>query len=351
MKLKNTLIVLWNTFCIKVGVKRSAKGGNMATATWHQKERGRDAESPKEIPASGWKDTLMRVKDEVKHDRVSMVSAAMAYYALFAFVPALTSVVLIYAWVSDPAEISNHLSKLAQFLPAELMETMNSQLGALASKASSKLGAGAIFSLLVSIWSASKGSKAFIEATNIIYEEEDRRGFFKLNGLALGMTALGAVLSIIAMGVIVGIPAITSLFNLGDTIEVVATICSWLVLLAIFAFFLSFAYRYGPDRDHAKWKWVSWGAVIASVLWAIVSALFSWYAKEFGNFNKTYGSLGAIIVLMTWFYLTSFVVLLGAEINAELEHQTKKDTTKGPEKPMGQRGATMADTVGRAAKA
>jgi membrane protein len=321
----------------------------MATATW-ENHRGRNASSPKEIPAKGWKDTLMRVKEELKHDRISMVSAAMAYYALFAFVPALTSVVLIYAWVSDPSEIAGHIAKAKQVMPAEIMDTVNVQLQGLASKASSKLGFGAIFSVLLSLYAASKGTKAAIEAMNIIYEEEDQRGFFKLNGLAVGMTLLAAVLAILAMGVIVGIPAITSLFNFGDTFEMLATAGSWVVLLAIFSFFLSFLYRFGPDRQNAKWKWVSVGAITAAVLWAVVSALFSWYAKEFGNFNKTYGSLAAVIVLMTWFFLSSYVILLGGEINAELEHQTKRDSTTGTEKPLGTRGAKMADEVGASAE-
>lgn len=322
------------------------QGGTMATATWQ--DRGRHAESPKEIPKSGWKDTLLRVKDQLTHDRVSMVSAAMAYYALFALVPALSSVVLIYAWVSDPSEISAHLAKASDVLPAELMDTLNTQLGALSSKASSKLGFGAIFSLLIATWSASKGAKAIMEALNMIYEEEDERSFIRQNLLAISMTLLGAVLAIVAMGVIVGIPAVTSFFNFGDKIEIIATAASWVILLAIFSFYLSFIYRFGPHRQKAQWKWVSWGAVMASVMWAIVSALFSWYAKEFGNFNKTYGSLGAVIVLMTWFYLSSYVILIGAEVNAELEHQTKKDTTTGAEKPMGERGARMADTIGEA---
>jgi membrane protein len=269
------------------------------------------------------KNTLMRVKKETTHDRVSMISAAMAYYCLFALVPALTSIVLIYAWVSDPAEISNHIAKASQFLPVELMEILNTQLGSLASKTPSKLGVGAILSLLISIYSASKGSSAIIEGMNMIYAKEEKRGFLKLNALALGMTFLGAVLSILAIGVIVGIPAVTSFLDLGKTFELVATVSSWVILLGIFSFFLSFAYHFGPNRTQTKWKWITWGAVIASLLWAIVSALFSWYAKEFGNFNKTYGSLGAIIVLMTWFYLTSFIILLGGEINADLEQKKR----------------------------
>lgn len=326
----------------------------MATATWHHHKdkprdnsRGRNADSPTEIPKAGWKDTLMRVKAGISDDHISMVSAAMAYYALFALVPAISAIVLMYAWVSDPAEITQHVEKAGQFIPAELQEILKTQLGSLASKASSSLGFGAIFSLLLALWGASKVSKAIMEAMNIIYEEDDKRGFFKKNLLAIGMTLVAVVLAILAMGVIVVIPAITNMFNFGPAIEIGATAASWVVLLGLFSFFLSFAYRFGPDRQKAKWKWVSTGAIIAAVLWAIVSALFSWYAKEFGNFNKTYGSLGAMIVLMTWFYLSSFVILLGGEINAELEHQTKKDSTTGGEKPMGTRGARMADTLGQ----
>lgn len=317
----------------------------MSSTTWGH-NRGRDAKSPTEIPASGWKDTLMRVKNEVKTDRLSMVSAAMAYYILFAFVPAITSTVLIYAWVSDPKEIAGHLDKVSPFIPQEIQTMLNEQLGNLSSTAPTALGVSAIVALAIALWSASKGSKAIMDAMNIIYDQEEKRGFIKLNLMALGMTLLGAVIGVLAIGAIIVVPVVINLFNLGGTTEIIATAVSWFALLALFTFYLSFTYRFAPSRDKAKWKWVSWGSVIAAVLFAAASALFSWYAKEFGNFNKTYGSLGAIIVLMMWFYISSFVVLLGGEINAELEHQTMRDTTKGSEKPMGSRGATMADTVG-----
>lgn len=315
----------------------------MATATWN---RGREAKSPREIPATGWKDILMRVKKEIKEDRLSIVSAAMAYFALFALVPAITSIILIYAWISDPSEIAQHFSKLSNVLPAEMQKIISGQLISLASKASSSLGAGAIFSLLVSLWSAAKGSKALMEALNIIYDENDERGFFKQNIIAIALTFFWAILSIVAIGVVVGIPAIVSQFEFGKLIESAVASGSWIILLVLYAVFLQVAYRYGPHRTQAKWKWVSTGAIIASVLWALASLLFSWYATKFGNFNKTYGSLGAVVVMMLWFYITSFVILIGGEINAELEHQTKKDTTVGNNKPMGQRGARMADTLG-----
>lgn len=320
----------------------------MTSTTWQH--HGREADSPREVPAAGWKDVLVRVKKEVKDDKISMLSAAMAYYALFAFVPAISSIVLIYAWVSDPAEITQHISKASQFIPGEMKTILNSQLGTLASQASSSLGLGAIVSVLLALYGASRGSKSIMESLNIIYDEEDKRGFFKFMSMAMGITLLGVLLAILALGVIVIIPVITNILNLGARVDMLMTVVSWVVLLGLFSFFLSFTYRFGPDREKAKWRWVSWGAVIASLLWVIVSGLFSWYAKEFGNFNKTYGSLGAMIVLMTWFYLSSFVILLGAEINAELEHQTKKDSTSGKEKPMGTRGAAMADTLGNSSQ-
>lgn len=319
----------------------------MATTTWHN--RGREADSPREMTAPGWKDTLLRVKSEIKDDKLSLISAAMAYYALFAFVPAITSMILIYAWISDPNQISQQLDQASRFLPGEVQDILKSQLTTLASKPQEALGLGAIGALLFSLWSASKGSKAIMEAMNIIYDEVDKRGFFKLNSVALLLTLIGACLSVLAIGVIVGIPAIASQFNIPSALQVGVTVISWIILLFLFSFFLAVIYRYAPHRNGPKWRWVSWGAAFSAVLWAIVSALFSWYATEFGNFNKTYGSLGAVIVLMTWFYLTSFVILIGGEINAELEHQTKKDTTKGSPRPMGSRGARMADTIGKSA--
>lgn len=311
-------------------------------------ERGREATTPKDMPAKGWKDTLLRVKDEVSEDRLSMISAAMAYYALFAFIPALSSVVLIYAWVSDPAQISEHLSQVSHILPAEIQQMLTEQLGTLSSAPSTKLGFSALFSLLLTLYSASKGSLATMDALNIIYDEKEERGFIKQNLMAVGMTFVAALIGIMAIAAIVIIPAVAKFIGWPEGLQFAVSAASWVVLLALFSFFLAVIYRFGPNRQKPQWKWVSVGAVVASVGFVVASALFSWYASEFGNFNKTYGSMGAVIVLMMWFYISSFVILLGGEINAELEHQTMKDTTTGAPKPLGNRGATMADTVGEA---
>ena len=320
----------------------------MGTTTWHSSHRGRNAATPSAIPAKGWKDILIRVKDGISNDRISMISAAMSYYALLAFVPAITSFVLMYAWVNDPAEISQQLSQVGSFMPAEMMKMLNAQLTGLASKASSTLGLGAIMTLLFSLWSSSKACKAFMDGMNMIHEEKETRKFFKLNFTAITLTFLGVLIGLVALGIVAVMPPILDAINFGQAFNTMATGASWLVLLGLFSLYLSVIYRYAPDRKEPKWVWVSRGAMIAAVLWAGASLLFSWYAGNFGNFNKTYGSLGAVIILMTWFFISSFVILLGAEVNAELEHQTTKDTTKGAPKPMGERGAKMADTIGKA---
>ncbi len=316
----------------------------------NEADRGRHAETPGEIPAKGWKDTLVRVKKDIGEDRVSMLAASMSYYALLAAVPALTSLVLLYAWFSNPADISRHMSEIARFLPKEAHEIITGQLTALSSKAPTTLGLSAIGTLLFSLWSASKGSTSCIEAMNIIYGEKECRGFVKRTAMAIGFTLLGTILSLIAIVVVVAMPAITGAFNFGPMFEMAGTAAGWVLLLSIFSFYLSCLYRFGPCRQNAQWKWVSRGSIIASVLWALTSALFSWYASNFGDFNKTYGSLGAVVVLMTWFWISSYIILLGGEINSELEHQTKKDTTTGSAKPMGTRGAKMADSVGPSAE-
>lgn len=334
----------------------------MGTTFWHHTkdheprkekstaDRGRNADKPSEIPAKGWKDTLMRVKKEINNDKVSMLAASMSYYALLACVPAMTSLVLLYAWFSDPAEISRHIAELSRFLPAEAEKILRDQLVALSSKAPTTLGLSAIGTLLFSLWSASKGSTSVIEAMNIIYGEKECRGFVKRTLMALGMTLLGTILSLVAIVVVVAMPAITGAFNFGPMFETLGSIAGWIVLLFLFSFYLSSVYRFGPCRQKAKWQWVSRGSFIASVLWAATSLLFSWYASNFADFNKTYGSLGAVVVLMTWFWISSYIILLGGEINSELERQTTKDTTTGRPRPLGARAAHAADTVGPSAE-
>jgi membrane protein len=206
---------------------------------------------------------------------------------------------------------------------------------------------GVAVGLLLALWSAAKGMGALLTSLDIVYDESETRGFVKFNATALLMT-LGAILFVlISLSLIAALPALLGHLGLPESIQSLLAWLRWPLLAVAVVLGLAVLYRYGPDRQNPKWSWVSWGAVIATVLWLAASALFSFYASNFGNYNETYGSMGAVIILMMWFFISAYVVLLGAEINAEMEHQTEQDTTTGAPRKRGEREAHVADTVGR----
>lgn len=311
-----------------------------------EKGRGREADTPREIPARGWKDILWRTYEEFGKDRVMSVAAGITYYALLAVFPAIAALVSIYGLFADPGTIQGHLNALSGVLPEGALQIIGEQVSRIASQGGGALGFGFIFGLVLSIWSANAGMKAVFDALNIVNDEEEKRSFIKLNLISLTFT-LGAILFIlIALGSIVVLPIVLNFIGLGSRAEWLLSIARWPVLLIGIVLGLSVIYRFGPSRDKAEWRWITPGGIVAAVLWLSVSMLFSWYVSNFGSYNETYGSLGAVIGFMTWIWISSVVVLLGAEINAEIEHQTVKDTTEGFSQPMGGRGARMADTVG-----
>jgi membrane protein len=308
--------------------------------------RGRHADKPTEIPSRGWKDILWRTYEEFGKDRVMSVAAGVTYYALLAVFPAIAALVSIYGLFADPATIQDHLNALSGVLPGGALDIIREQVTRIASQGGGALGFGFIFGLVLSLWSANAGMKAVFDALNIVYDEEEKRSFIKLNLMSLTFT-LGAILFIlVAIGGIIVLPILLDFIGLGSGTEWLLAIARWPVLLIGVVFGLSLIYRYGPSRDKAQWRWVTSGGIVAAVLWIAVSMLFSWYVANFGSYNETYGSLGAVIGFMTWIWLSTTVVLLGAEVNAEVEHQTVKDTTEGAHQPLGSRGAAMADTVG-----
>jgi membrane protein len=218
----------------------------------------------------------------------------------------------------------------------------------IASAGEGTLGLSFIIGLAVSLWSANAGMKAIFDALNIVYDEDEKRSFVKLNLESLTFTLAAVGFILLALAGIVVLPVVLEVVGFSSGVEWLLAIARWPVLLAVVIAGLAVLYRYGPSRDKAEWKWVTSGGIVAAVLWLVVSMLFAWYVANIGSYNETYGSLGAVIGFMTWVWISSIIVLLGAEINAEMEHQTAKDTTEGPEKPMGGRGATMADTLGAA---
>ncbi|MBB3017264.1 membrane protein [Microvirga lupini] len=312
----------------------------------NEKGRGRSADTPTEIPSKGWKDILWRTYEEFGKDRVMSVAAGVTYYALLAIFPAIAALVSLYGLFADPVSLQDNLNTLSGVLPGGALDIIREQVTRIASQGGGALGLSFIIGLVISLWSANAGMKAVFDALNIVYDEEEKRSFIKLNAMSLSFT-LGAIVFIIlsVTGIIV-LPIVLDFIGLGSSLEWLLSLARWPILLLVVVFGLSLIYRYGPSRDKAEWKWVTPGGIIAAVLWLAVSMLFSWYVANFGSYNETYGSLGAVIGFMTWIWISSVVVLLGAEINAEMEHQTAKDTTEGTHQPMGVRGAQMADTIG-----
>jgi membrane protein len=306
---------------------------------------GHEADEPQDIPRRGWKQVIMRVGTRISRDNVSIIAAGVAFYAFLAIPSALTALVALYGLAFDPQDVQRQIASLNGAMPGEAVQLISQQLQTVTSQPKSTLGIGLIVAVLVAIWGARSAMSTFITALNVAYAEDEKRGFFRFQATAFALTAVAVVFAVLSIALIAVLPAAIDLLPFGKAGKTVASVVRWPVLLVLITFGLAAIYRYAPSRNEPKWRWVSWGAAVATVLWIVGSALFSLYVGQFASYNKTYGSLGAVVVLMMWLYLSAFAVLLGAELNAELEHQTARDTTAGRPKPMGHRGAWAADTV------
>ena len=308
--------------------------------------RGRSATTPSEIPKRGWKDILLRVYRGIGDDRILANAGAVTFFALLALFPGIAALVSIYGLFADAGTIGKQLDTLSLILPGGAIEVIGGELTRLTGQPAAKLGFGFGFTLLVSLWSANGGIKALFDALNTVYAENEKRGFIRLNALSLTFTVGMIAFLMVAITCVVALPAI--LEYLPGFVGTILNIARWPVLAVLVAVALSCIYRYGPSRDTPKWRWITWGSAFAAVAWLIGSAVFSFYAANFGNFNATYGSLGAVMGFMLWIWISGIVILLGAKLNAEMEHQTARDSTEGEVEPLGERGAKMADTVGPA---
>ena len=310
-------------------------------------DRGREARHPAEIPSRGWLDVLWRAWGEVGEANLFLVAGGVTYALILALFPGLAALVSLYGLMFDPAQIEQQIGALSGVLPAETQQLLSQQLHALVEASGGALRFGAIVGILLALWSASRGMSGIITATNIAYEEKERRGFFKLNLIALGLTFGVLVGGIIVIALIGVLPAAVQFLAVGVGTKWLLFLVQWPLLVVLVMFGLAVLYRYAPDRDKPQWRWVSLGAIVATILWIIASIGFTVYVANFSSYDKTYGSLGGVVVLLTWLYLSAFVVLFGAAINAQSEKQTRKDSTEGSPRPMGQRDARAADTLGR----
>ena len=306
---------------------------------------GGDAERPTDIPAKGWLQILKRGMAEAKTDQVPLLAAGVAFFAFLAIVPALIALVSLYGFFADPAQIATQVNSLAGALPDDVRKLLTDQITTVTSQKST-LGIGAIIAILVALFSASGGMQNLMTAVNLAYDEEEKRGAIKKRLIALGLTLAAIVFMVIVLAVVAILPPLLERLLGGSGVVY------WLLLIGRFVFLallvavaLAVLYRVAPDRDAPKIRWVQIGAVMATILWLVASVGFSLYVNVLGNYAKTYGALAGIVVLLFWLWITAYAILLGAEINAETEQQTVKDTTRGPEQPLGQRDAVKADST------
>jgi membrane protein len=310
--------------------------------------RGRHAVAPWHIPWAGWKDILWRVYASINDNRLLAVAAGVVFYSLLAIFPAIAAFVSLYGLIADASTIDSHLSLAAGIFPAGAVDILHEQITRLTAKTDAKLGIGFITGLAVALWSANAGMKGIIDALNVVYDEKEKRSFVKLNLLSLLFTLVAILSLMIALAAVVIAPIVFSAIGLSSLLGLAIAALRWPLLLVLAAIALAAIYRYGPSRTEARWQWLSVGSVAAAIAWLIGSVLFSWYIAHFGAYNATYGSLGAAVGMMMWMWISAIVILLGGELNAEIEHQTAHDSTVGADKPVGGRGAVMADTIGAA---
>ena len=309
-------------------------------------DRGRSAQSPWQIPATGWWDILKRTWKESSEDNIGLIAAGVAFYAFLALIPMLLAIVLVYGLAAEPATVMRDMQQLVTLVPAGAANTIGDMLMTAVQGSDGKKGVGLLVALAVALFGARNAVGAIISALNVAYEENEKRGTIHLAILAIGMTAAAVVVAVL------GVLAITAMAALGDILPeagpllvTVGKVASYAVLALVGAAGAATLYRYGPSRERAKWSWITPGSLFAATAWLVLTLGFGAYVSNFGNYEKSYGSIAGVIVLLTWIYLCNYALLVGAELNSEIEHQTAEDSTEGSDAPIGARGAWAADHV------
>ncbi|NBC14220.1 MAG: YihY family inner membrane protein [Gammaproteobacteria bacterium] len=306
---------------------------------------GRDAGSPLGIPHRGWWQVAVRVVQRFMQESLGLVAAGVGFYSLLGLFPAIAALVTTYDLVFDPAQIQTQFDAVQGLIPAQVHELISARLQSAAGGTEEGLGFGLAGAVLLSFWGATRGTRALIIALNIAYDESEQRGLIRLNLLAYGLTLFLVLVLALAIVATVAVPIVINLVSLGTVPKVLTAWLRWPLLAAVALLALAILYRYGPSRRAPRWRWLPVGSLVAGVLWLAASGFFSFYVANFGSYDATYGSLGAVIVLLLWLYLSAAAVIFGAAINAETERQTTHDSTIGEPRPRGERGAEVADRL------
>jgi membrane protein len=309
-------------------------------------DRGLSADTPTQIPAKGWWEILKRVYVKTGNDNIGLLAAGVAFYAFLAFVPLLGALIMMYGLIADPSKIAADMKTVLDLVPRDAAKLIYDQLISLSTAAAGKKGLGLAIALLISIYGAMRAASGIMMALNVIYEQQEKRNILKTTAISAAITVGAVIVAIVGLLSASVLAFLESIFwQLGGVTAFLIKLATWIFAGSLAAFGIAMVYRIGPDRHDAKWRWLSLGSIIATILWVAATIGFGIYASRFGDYNATYGSLGAVVVLLMWLFVSSYAILLGAELNAESERQTSKDSTTGPTKTLGARGATMADTL------
>lgn len=309
--------------------------------------RGRAAQHPHGIPLLGWRDILWRTAREISVDRLPSVAGSVTFYTLLALIPAIGAFVSLYGLFADVAAVEAQLREMSGVFPPSVVQIVGEQMLRLAGQEGGKLGVAFVVSLLLSIWSANASMKALFDGLNVAYDEDEKRNFVSKTALTYGFTLCALLYATFVAGVLIAAPIVLEAIGLG-AVSAFWIPLRWLAVWLVTAFAFGMLYRFAPCRTRPRWRWVIWGALFGAAAWLVGSLGFSIYVNRIAHYDATYGPLGAVIAFMVWIWFSIMTVLIGAELNAEIEHQTAHDSTIGLEKPMGARGAAMADTVGLA---
>jgi membrane protein len=303
-----------------------------------EQDRGRDADAPWQIPVRGWADILRRAWKGTAERNLSLVAGGVTYYLLLALFPGFAALFSVYGLVANPADAAKSVQSLSSMLPPSTVELIGDELSQLASASSQSLSLGAIIGIAIALWSGVRGMTGMMTALNIAYDQPERRGFIRFNATALMLTIVVVIGGLIAFALVAGLPAALHWVGARRPGLWIGLVVEWPLLIVFVMGMVALIYRYGPDRSEPRWKWASLGVIVATILWVLGSVLFSAYIYYFGSYNKTYGSLGLPLILLTWMWLSVFVVMFGAEINGEAERQTNQNTTARPTSSTSQPG-------------